>query len=106
MVAMRFRDWFRARPSRDVLELVLYTRAGCHLCDEMKLEIDRMGRAGRGGDIALREVDIDSDPALAERYGRSIPVLAIDGRVAFKGRLTARELARKLERARERQRDR
>jgi len=78
------------------LELVLYTRQGCHLCDEMLAEIGRARLAGR---VALREIDVDSDPALAERYGRSIPVLEIAGRPAFKGRLTAADLARKVERA-------
>jgi hypothetical protein len=54
----------------------------------------------------LREIDVDSDPVLAARYGESVPVLAIDGRVAFKVRLTAPELLQKLERARrERARD-
>jgi thioredoxin-like negative regulator of GroEL len=78
------------------LELVLYTRAGCHLCEEMLGEI---GRARLPGRVALREVDVDSDPELAERYGRSIPVLELAGRPAFKGRLTAAELRRKVERA-------
>jgi hypothetical protein len=46
----------------------------------------------------LREVDIDTDPALVELYGLSIPVLEIDGRAAFKGRLSAEAVARKLAR--------
>jgi glutaredoxin len=79
------------------VELVLYTRAGCHLCDEMKREIARADAAVLDD---LREVDVDSDPALAARHGQSVPVLAIDGRVAFKVRLTAEDFARKLERAR------
>lgn len=78
------------------IELVLYTRQGCHLCDEMKREIEG---ADAGKRCTLREVDIDRDPALVQRFGRSIPVLAIDGHVAFKGRLTSSELLRKLERA-------
>ncbi len=77
------------------LELVLYTRAGCHLCDEMLLEIER---ARLGGRCVLRQVDVDADPELAARYGRSIPVLALAGRPAFKGRLTAADLRRKVER--------
>jgi hypothetical protein len=85
---------FRRR--NEPLELVLYTRAGCHLCDAMKAEFER-ARLGRT--CTLREVDIDSDPALVERYGRSIPVLEIAGRAAFKGRATAEEIARKVERA-------
>jgi hypothetical protein len=76
--------------------LVLYTRAQCPLCDEMKAEI---ARARLGDRVELRVVDIDSDPALVERYGHSIPVLEIEGRAAFKGRLNAGDLERKVERA-------
>lgn len=78
------------------LRLVLYTRPGCHLCELMKEEIAR----ARLGACTLEEVDVDTDPALAERHGRSIPVLEIDGHVAFKGRCTADELRRKVERVR------
>jgi hypothetical protein len=94
---MALRDWFGAREEEAPLELVLYSRQDCHLCDEMKREIERAGVAEAA---RLHVVDIDSDPRLAEHYGRSIPVLTIDGRVAFKGRLTARDLLRKVERAR------
>jgi Glutaredoxin-like domain (DUF836) len=83
-------------PIADPLRFVLYTRPGCHLCDEMKAEIARAGIAARH---VVQEVDVDSDPALAARYGLSIPVLEIGGRPAFKGRCTAEELLEKLERA-------
>ena len=82
---------------RAPLELVLYTRPGCHLCDEMKAVI---AGALRGVEHTLAEVDVDGDPELARRHGLSIPVLAIDGRIAFKGRLTAAELLRKVSRPR------
>jgi hypothetical protein len=85
------------RKKEEVLRLVLYTRPGCHLCDEMKAEITR---ARLGSSCALDEVDVDSDPALAGRYGVSIPVLELEGRPLFKGRCTAEELLRKVERAR------
>ena len=84
------------RKRTEPLALVLYTRASCPLCDAMKAEIAR-ARIGRS--CTLTEVDIDRDPALVERYGRSVPVLEIAGRAAFKGRCTAEEIARKVERA-------
>lgn len=56
--------------------LVLYTRAGCHLCTEMLAEARPI--ADRHG-IGIESVDIDGDPALARRYHVRIPVLAIDG---------------------------
>jgi Glutaredoxin-like domain (DUF836) len=86
----------RRREPPEPLELVLYTRADCPLCDAMKAEI---GRVRLGGRAVLRAVDIAGDPALEAAYGRSIPVLVIDGRPAFKGRLTAAALERRLERA-------
>jgi hypothetical protein len=40
--------------------------------------------------------DVDADPALRAQYSDQVPVLLIDGRKAFKYRVTARELARRL----------
>ena len=90
--------WSRIVGSRrtEPLRLVLYTRAECPLCDEMKAEIEH---ADLGGRCALLVVDVDMDPILVERHGRSVPVLEIEGRVAFKGRLTVEELERKIARA-------
>ena len=62
-------------------EVILYTRAGCHLCDEVKAVL---ARARRKTDFTLREVDIDSDPALVAEYNDQVPVVAINGRKAFK----------------------
>lgn len=82
-------------PARAPLRLTLYTRPGCHLCEAMKAEL---ARARGVPAFELVEVDISQDPALEALHGRSIPVLAIEGRPAFKGRLTAREFERKLAR--------
>jgi thioredoxin-like negative regulator of GroEL len=79
------------------LRVVLYTRAGCHLCDDMKAVVERVRPTSRVP-FTLAEIDVDSDPALAERYGLSIPVLEIAGRAAFKGQLAPDELQRKLAR--------
>ena len=77
------------------MALVLYSRPGCHLCELMKAEL---ARARPSRPYRLTEVNIDLDPALVERFGRSIPVLEIAGRVAFKTKLGAAEFERKLER--------
>lgn len=47
----------------------LYGRAWCHLCEEMAGELRQRG-------VAFLEVDVDSDPALEERWGMLVPVLA------------------------------
>jgi len=77
------------------LPVVLYTRADCPLCDEMKRELARARPRER---FELREVDVDSDPVLAERHGLSVPVLEIAGRPAFVGRLSAAEFEAELAR--------
>jgi hypothetical protein len=48
--------------------LILYTRADCHLCDQVIMMLDAVG-------VRWRPVDIDADPELVERYGLRVPVL-------------------------------
>ncbi len=55
--------------------VTVYTRRGCHLCDDA-IAIVRRVAAGRA-DVDL--VDIDADPALYERYTVRVPVVAVDG---------------------------
>ena len=76
------------------MKVTLYTRRGCHLCDEAKQAIDS---ARRRRAFDYEEFDIDSDPELRRLYKEEVPVIAIDGRKAFKYRLTAEELMKKLE---------
>ena len=65
------------------------------VCELMAAEIAR-SRLRRELDFST--VDIDGDPRLVERWGRSIPVLEIGGHVAFKTTLTAAEFERKFAR--------
>jgi glutaredoxin len=78
------------------IQVAFLTKPGCHLCDEMK---GVLARAMRGLPVEVREVDISTDPALEERYGQDIPVLFIDGRKAFKHRVSERALRQRLEAA-------
>lgn len=77
--------------------VVVYSRADCCLCDEALAEIER---ARRASSFELRVVDVDTDPELAARYGHEVPVVEVDGRKAFKFRLSAEQLLRRLRRAR------
>jgi glutaredoxin len=63
-----------------VRTVTLYGRAGCHLCDDARVVLERM-RSQRP--FTLREVDIESDPALHARYLERIPVIALDGEELF-----------------------
>jgi glutaredoxin len=70
-------------------EVVLYTRHGCHLCDVARDILLRHG-------LAPREVDIDADPDLRARYTDCVPVVSINGRERFRGRIDERLLTRLL----------
>ena len=80
---------------RVVIVLTLYSRPGCHLCDEMKAVVQRAVRAS-GMPVAVEEIDISTNPDLEARYGLEIPVLLVDGRKAAKYRVAEGELARIL----------
>jgi glutaredoxin-like protein DUF836 len=53
-------------------QLTLLVRAYCHLCDEMRETVAPLAAAA---DCALDEIDVDTDPALAARWGERVPVL-------------------------------
>lgn len=55
-----------------MIELTLYGRSYCHLCDDMKVALEPLQR---GFSFVLHEVDVDSDPALEARFGELVPVL-------------------------------
>ncbi len=74
-------------------EVVLYSKPGCHLCDEMKAEIRRADCAAL---YTLREVNIASHPDLLARYRYEIPVLLIEGVEAFRHRLSAADFKARL----------
>ena len=55
-----------------MIELTLYGRTYCHLCEDMKNALEPLRR---GFSFVLHEVDIDSDPALEARFDELVPVL-------------------------------
>jgi glutaredoxin len=71
----------------------LFTRPGCHLCDEMK---EALARAGRGLDVRLSEVDVSRDDELEARFGEDVPVVFVNGRLAFKHRAAEEDLRIRL----------
>ncbi|HKO04006.1 MAG TPA: glutaredoxin family protein [Candidatus Acidoferrales bacterium] len=76
------------------LDLTLYTRAGCHLCDEMKAALAPI--ASEFG-ARLTEVDVDQSDELRALYGNDVPVLFLGSRKAAKHRLDERQMRRQLE---------
>ena len=78
-----------------MLTLTLYSRPECCLCEEMKAVLTQVRQAAP---FELEEINISLDPELEARFGQEIPVLFVNGRKAFKYRLTASELRRRLAR--------
>ena len=70
------------------VKAVLYTRPGCHLCEEMK---EVMSSSGCAELYELEEVDIESEAELFARYQFEIPVLFINGVEAFRHSVRADE---------------
>jgi glutaredoxin len=70
-------------------DVILYTRQGCHLCDEAHEMLRRHG-------VQPRLVDIDADEVLRQRYDCFVPVVVIDGVERFRGGVDERLLRRLL----------
>ena len=77
-----------------MIALTIYSRPGCHLCDEMKAVVH--GVAAGAAAITVEEVDISTDPALEAQYGLEIPVLLVDAKKVAKYRISEAELRRIL----------
>ncbi|MGE0757510.1 MAG: glutaredoxin family protein [Pirellulaceae bacterium] len=75
-------------------DVLIYTRPGCHLCEEAEQVLGRYG-------LTPREVNIDEEPALRARYTDCVPVVVIDGQERFRGRVNE-VLLRRLLRDRDR----
>ena len=72
--------------------VTLYTRTGCHLCDEALMILRRNG-------LTPQCVDIDGRPELRERFNACVPVVEINGKVRFRGRVNELLLRRILDAA-------
>src|SRR5437762_3582085 len=77
-------------------DVTLYTRPGCHLCEEAKAAIAPLLREFGA---ALREVNIDENAFLRERYGWDIPVIFIGRHKAAKHRVDLAQFRRQLQEA-------
>jgi glutaredoxin len=73
--------------------VIIYSRPGCHLCDEAKAAI----LSARCSDqFVLEEIDIESDEELLRKYKYDIPVITIDGVETFIHRVTPHEFREKI----------
>lgn len=72
----------RPRPHAEHLTFTVYTRKECCCCHKA---LDLLNDRRRRHRFALAEVDIDADPALVAAHGQWVPVVAVDGKVRFRG---------------------
>ena len=75
--------------------VVIYSRPGCHLCDEAKAAISS---AGCSDQFVLEEIDIESDEELLRKYKHDIPVISINGVETFIHRVDSSEFKTRIKR--------
>ena len=80
------------------LDVTLYTRPGCHLCDKARQQIAPLLRSAGA---RLRLVNIDEDPVLRERYNLDVPVIVLGARKVAKHRVDLDQFRRQLKDASE-----
>jgi len=80
-------------PGTTSLTLVFYTRAGCHLCDVAKGQLEQL-RQRVSFRIEVR--DVDEDETWAKRFGDEVPVGVLADRKVFKYRVDIARLENAL----------
>ena len=73
--------------------VTLYSRPGCHLCDDAREVLERVHARAP---FTLVEVDIETDDALHARYLERIPVVALDGEELFDSFVDETALVRRI----------
>jgi len=72
------------------VDVKLYTRTGCRLCDDAETLLQSHG-------LRPQKVDIDADPDLQRQFTECVPVVEIGGKIRFRGRVEPRLLKRLLD---------
>ncbi|MCR9118083.1 MAG: glutaredoxin family protein [bacterium] len=72
--------------------IIIYTRQGCCLCDEAADQFKKRG-------LAVKMIDIDQQPELLDKFNTCVPVVEINGKVRFRGKVNPILLDRVLLRA-------
>ena len=74
-------------------EVVLYTKPGCCLCDEVKTQLQNLRLRHN---FELREINIEDNQALTGKFKEEIPLVLVNGRKAFRYHLDEKEFVREL----------
>jgi len=70
-------------------QILLFTRSGCHLCEEAEALLVRYG-------LAPQKIDVDANAELRQKYDTCVPVVVIDGKERFRGQVNEVLLKRLL----------
>jgi len=73
--------------------VVLYSKPGCCLCDEVKEQLRKLQRSHP---FNWHEINILEDPEVLEKFKDEIPVVFVNGRKAFKYRLDEKKFLKRL----------
>lgn len=92
----RLWHWLRRETAPNLAHVVitLYTRAGCHLCDDAHAVLQQEQRVYR---FQMQLVDIDTSAELIQQHGEWVPVIYVGGKLRFRGGLNRRLLRRLLD---------
>lgn len=86
--------WFRREPRSTQTHFLLYTRAGCHLCHDAELLLHEFRHEYA---FSLETLDVDAEPQLVAKHGNCVPVVVVNGKVRFRGRVNRVLLTRLLQ---------
>jgi glutaredoxin len=92
-MASLLRRLFGRKPTAEHLTFTVYTRKQCSCCHKA---IDVLEGFRKRYGFRIEAVDVDEDPALVALYDAEVPVVAVDGKVRFKGRVNPALLERLL----------
>lgn len=101
------RGWLRAAEAPDTYartedgrlqlaaprDVTIYSRPGCHLCEEAKAQIAPLLKEFGA---RLTEINIDEDPELRARYDYDVPVFFLGARKAAKHSVDLAQFRRQL----------
>lgn len=92
----RLWHWLRrgSRPPCSPVVITLYTRVGCHLCDDVHALLEQEQRVYR---FQLQLIDIDTSRELVQQHGEWVPVVYVDGKLRFRGSVNRLLLRRLLD---------
>ena len=81
MPSLLTRLWLKP-PRADHLTFIVYTRAQCCCCHTA---LDVLTKARERYGFAIEEIDVDGDPGLVVQFDNEVPVVALNGKVRFRG---------------------